>query len=46
VDRPPFDQKAFRQAIAYALDRQQIGERVIHGNVTLGNPGIVPPGSP
>ncbi len=46
VDRPPFDQKAFRQAIAYALDRQQIGERVIHGNVTLGNPGVIPPGSP
>ncbi|MDQ2787427.1 MAG: ABC transporter substrate-binding protein [Chloroflexota bacterium] len=46
VDRPPFDQKAFRQAIAYALDRQQIGERVVHGNVTLGNPGVIPPGSP
>ncbi len=46
VDRPPFDQKAFRQAMAYALDRQQIGERVIHGNVTLGNPGVIPPGSP
>jgi peptide/nickel transport system substrate-binding protein len=46
VDRPPFDQKAFRQAVAYALDRQQIGERVIHGNVTLGNPGVIPPGSP
>jgi peptide/nickel transport system substrate-binding protein len=46
VDRPPFDRKPFRQAIAYALDRQQIGERVIHGNVTLGNPGVIPPGSP
>lgn len=46
VDRPPFDQKPFRQAMAYALDRQQIGERVIHGNVTLGNPGVIPPGSP
>ncbi len=46
VDRPPFDQKVFRQAVAYALDRSQIGERVIHGNVTLGNPGVIPPGSP
>jgi peptide/nickel transport system substrate-binding protein len=46
VDRPPLDQKAFRQVMAYALDRQQIGERVIHGNVTLGNPGVIPPGSP
>lgn len=32
--------------MAYALDRQQIGERVIHGNVTPGNPGVIPPGSP
>lgn len=46
VDRAPFDQKPFRQAMAYALDRQQIGERVIHGNVTPGNPGVIPPGSP
>lgn len=46
VDRPPFDQQAFRHAIAYALDREQIGERVIHGNVTVGSPGVIPPGSP
>jgi len=46
VDRPPFDQPEFRQAIAYALDRQQIAERVTPGNVTVGNPGVIPPGSP
>jgi peptide/nickel transport system substrate-binding protein len=46
VDRPPFDQRAFRQAIAYALDRQQIGERVAHGNTVVGSPGVIPPGSP
>lgn len=46
VDRPPFDQRPFRQALAYALDRQQIGERVTHGNITIGNPGVIPPGSP
>ncbi|HEX5501876.1 MAG TPA: ABC transporter substrate-binding protein [Thermomicrobiales bacterium] len=46
VDRPPCDRQSFRQAIAYALDRRQIGERVAHGDVVVGNPGVIPPGSP
>jgi len=46
VDRPPFDRRDFRRVIAHALDRRQIGERVIHGNVVVGSPGVIPPGSP
>jgi peptide/nickel transport system substrate-binding protein len=46
VDRAPFNRREFRHAIAYALDRAQIAERVIHGDVIVGNPGVIPPGSP
>jgi peptide/nickel transport system substrate-binding protein len=46
VDRPPLNQPAFRQAIAYALDRQQIAQRVVHGDVIVGSAGIIPPESP
>lgn len=46
VDRPPFDHVEFRQAIAYALDRRQIGERVLHGDVVVGSAGVIPPESP
>ncbi|MDP9374773.1 MAG: ABC transporter substrate-binding protein, partial [Chloroflexota bacterium] len=46
VDRPPFDRAEFRRAIAYGLDRRQIGERVVHGDVVVGSAGVVPPESP
>lgn len=46
VDRPPFDRAEFRRALAYALDRRQIGERVVHGDVVVGSAGVVPPESP
>ncbi len=39
-------QKEMRQAIAYALDRATIAEKVLGGNVVVGNPGVIPPGSP
>jgi len=46
VERPPFDRTEFRQAIAFALDRQQIGDRVVHGDVVVGHAGVIPPESP
>lgn len=46
VQRPPFDRVEFRQALAYALDRRQIGERVAHGDVVVGSAGVIPPESP
>ena len=45
-NRPPFNQLAFRQAVAHAIDRRQLAERVIHGDVIVGNDGVIPPGSP
>lgn len=39
-------QKEVRQAIAYALDRSTLAEKVLGGNVVVGNAGIIPPGSP
>lgn len=35
-----------RQAIAHALDRQMIIERVMLGRAEMGNPGYLPPASP
>lgn len=46
VNRPPFDRVEFRQAIAYGLDRAQIAQRVIHGDVIVGSPGVIPPETP
>lgn len=47
VDRPPFTDKRVRQAIAYALDRKDIAERVTHApDVIVGSPGVIPPESP
>jgi len=46
VDRPPFDRAEFRQALAWALDRGEIGARVVHGDVVVGSAGVVPPESP
>ncbi|TWI59080.1 ABC transporter substrate-binding protein [Halalkalibacter nanhaiisediminis] len=38
--------KELRQAIAYALDRATIADRVLGGNGVVGSAGIIPPGSP
>jgi len=46
VNRPPFDRVEFRRAIAFGLDRAQIAQRVIHGDVIVGSPGIIPPETP
>jgi peptide/nickel transport system substrate-binding protein len=46
VNRPPFDRVEFRRAIAYGLDRAQIAQRVIHGDLIVGSPGVIPPETP
>lgn len=46
VDRAPFDRVEFRRAIAYGLDRREIAQRVIHGDVVVGSPGVIPPETP
>ena len=44
--RPPLDRKEVRQAIAYALDRQQIAETITRGPAIVGSAGVVPPETP
>ena len=46
MERPPTIIKAFRQAIAYALDRKRIGEIVTRGPAPVGSVGVIPPGDP
>jgi peptide/nickel transport system substrate-binding protein len=46
LDNQLLGQKEMRQAIAYALDRSKIAEKILGGNVVVGNAGIIPPGSP
>lgn len=43
VTQPPFDDKSFRQAIAYAIDKEQIVEGAIYGNGVPTESGILPP---
>jgi peptide/nickel transport system substrate-binding protein len=43
VDKPPFNNLKLRQAIAYALDRDQINQVTMRGRATLAN-GPTPPG--
>lgn len=42
----PLDRKAFRQALAYAIDRKALVEITQRGHAMVGNPGFVPPDSP
>jgi peptide/nickel transport system substrate-binding protein len=42
----PLNQKAFRQALAHAIDRKALVEITQRGHAMKGNPGFVPPDSP
>lgn len=42
----PFDDQRFRQAVAYALDRQDLVDRVLLGRGTPGSMGGLGPGNP
>lgn len=42
----PYDQVAFRQAVAYALDRQDMVKRLISGRGVPGSAGALGPGNP
>lgn len=46
TEQPPLDQKTVRQAIAYALDREQIAETITRGPAIVGSAGVVPPETP
>lgn len=41
----PYDNRAFRQAVAYAVDRVDLVKRVLLGQGTPGSMGIIAPGS-
>ncbi len=41
----PLSSKEFRQALAYAIDRQSLVDIVLRGEAVPGSPGIVPPAS-
>ena len=42
----PYDQGAFRQAVAYALDRQDMVKRLVSGRGVPGSAGALGPGNP
>lgn len=42
----PYDQAPFRQAVAYALDRQDMVKRLVSGRGVPGSPGALGPGNP
>jgi len=42
----PLNEKAFRKALAYAIDRKALVEITQRGHAMVGNPGFVPPDSP
>lgn len=46
LDRPPTDQRLFRQAVAHALHRQRTAEIITRGPAPLGSAGVVPPTDP
>lgn len=41
--QPPFDDKKFRQAIAYAIDKQEIVDGALYGHGVPTESGILPP---
>ncbi|MGE0539166.1 MAG: ABC transporter substrate-binding protein [Dehalococcoidia bacterium] len=41
INKPPFDNKALRQAVAYAIDRQEINTAIYEGQRTIAN-GPIP----
>jgi len=43
--KEPLSSKEFRQALAYAIDREALVQVVFRGNAIAGNPGLVPPTS-
>jgi peptide/nickel transport system substrate-binding protein len=43
--REPFSSKEFRQALAYAIDREALVQVVFRGNAVAGSPGMLPPTS-
>jgi len=43
---PPYNDKAFRQAIAYSLDLQKMVDQVLFGDGTAGVPGRLPESNP
>lgn len=46
LDHPQLRERKLRQAIAYALDRATIAEKVLGGNAIVGSAGVIPPDSP
>jgi len=43
--KEPLSSKKFRQALAYAIDRQALVQVVFRGNAIAGSPGMLPPTS-
>jgi peptide/nickel transport system substrate-binding protein len=43
--KEPLSSKEFRQALAYAIDRESLVQIVFRGNAIAGSPGMVPPTS-
>ena len=41
--KEPLSNKEFRQALAYAVNRQALLDTTLRGNGLVGNPGLVPP---
>ncbi len=46
MDHPQLGDKRLRQAIAYALDREEISGKITGGQPMVGNAGVVPTDSP
>lgn len=42
----PYDNVSFRQAVVYAVDRQDLVKRVLGGNGDVGSAGFLSPGNP
>ena len=43
--KKPLSSREFRQALAYAIDRESLVQIVFRGNAIAGNPGMLPPTS-